>query len=475
MKTIRGKLFFLFCSLMVLSVLAGILMNTSLLEPFYIYKNKAVFADVSGRISDEYLSGAPDLPDYLSEIDTSEGVSSMIVDRQGRILYVSFPQKADDSSKKVPKEIQDLMNQSSIDASGNALYTVMEKQNSETPKLAYVTRLEDRGFLILTKQMKGIEESVLIANEFFALAGVIVVIVGGILMFFFARTVTRPVVEISATARAIAGLDFSRRITVKSKDEIGSLAGSINDISDKLSVSINTLRQDIERRKALVRNISHELKTPIGVIKGYTEGLQYAVAEDQCTRDAYCAVIVSECDRMDRMVRELLDLSLLEANVIPFSPTEFGAGKIIAQVAKRLMSEVSRKDIALVLEADDSVHLTADFELLERALSNLMTNAIKHADGEKRVVFSVREAGDMVRFSVFNTGKNISEDELSRIWDVFYKVDKSRSRGDAGHGIGLSIVRSVAELHGGHAWAANAAEGVIFYIELPRKTHRDFT
>jgi signal transduction histidine kinase len=98
-----------------------------------------------------------------------------------------------------------------------------------------------------------------------------------------------------------------------------------------------------------------------------------------------------------------------------------------------------------------------------------MTNAIKHTAGEKRVVFTARESGDSVRFAVFNTGKNIPEDEFAKIWDVFYKVDKSRSRGDGGHGIGLSIVRSVAELHGGRSWAANASGGVVFYIELPRK------
>jgi signal transduction histidine kinase len=163
--------------------------------------------------------------------------------------------------------------------------------------------------------MKGISESVAIANQFYIVAGLIIILLGGLFIIIFSKRITEPIVEMSNVAESIANLDFEKRVSSDSRDEIGSLGRSINRICEKLSASMNSLQQDVERRKQLVRNISHELKTPIGVIKGYAEGLKYGVVEDKDKTSKYCTIIATESDRMDRMVRELLNLSVLESGM----------------------------------------------------------------------------------------------------------------------------------------------------------------
>jgi len=257
---------------------------------------------------------------------------------------------------------------------------------------------------------------------------------------------------------------------VTSNDEIGLLAKSINNISDKLKVSIEALKGDIEFQKGLARNISHELKTPIGVIKGYAEGLLFGVADNKEMKDNYCRVIVDECDRMDSLVKELLDLSALESgNSTVKRDSIFDLSALIESVTKRLTPIFIEEGITCHTECDDGIELEGDFELLERALTNIVMNGVKYNNENRYIKLVARTVDDVVLISVYNTGEAIPHEELSKIWDVFYKVDKSRQRKFGGHGLGLSIVKSIILLHKGEVTAKNSIGGVEFILKLPLK------
>ena len=472
MRTIRAKIAFIFTMFMVLLVLIGIGLNALFLEQYYIYKNRDVFISVSETINLEYMNNKKNIDNFIDLIDRVDGINSTIADKNLAAKYNSFPQKSDPNPARLPNEIEYLILQNKQKLDTSYIYTVVGKSKAQAPKLIFISRMDNGEILILKKPMKGIGESVSIANQFFLLSGLLVIGLGGIFIFVFSKKVTKPVVEMSKVAESIANLDFSKRVLDDSQDEIGDLGRSMNHISEKLSDSMDALRLDVERRKQLVRNISHELKTPIGVIKGYAEGLKYGLADDRQKIEKYCTVIAEESDRMDRMVRELLSASLLESGALALQTSTFSIGECIRQIAGRFENLLEERAITLGWNDQSNVQVTADYELIERAISNFIINAIHHADGRKQIQVTVSQQDQAVRVTVFNTGKAIPEEDLAHIWDVFYKVDKARSREDSGHGLGLSIVKLIAELHRGSAGVENVEGGVQFYLQIPSSSEK---
>jgi signal transduction histidine kinase len=466
--TIRRKMTLVFSTFLVALVLVGVLLNVGFLLRFYIRQNRAAFLTTASAIAKQYASDKSGVETLIDGIDRLDNISCTISDAQGRILFTSFPVKTDAGSRKLAADITKVIRENQSKLATTFVYTVLERQDGLAPKLVFVRRLDDGGYLVLQKAMKGIRESVAIANRFYVFSGLALLLVGGVFVYFFAKRMTRPIVEMSEVAEGISNLDFSRRVGTEQQDEIGTLGRSIDRISERLSASLEELKLDVERRKQLVRNISHELKSPIGVIKGYAEGLRFGVAEDPEKSDRYCAVIAEECDRMDGMVRELLTLSMLESGGMEAHRMRFDLGDVVRRVAERFEPVLSAKGIAFSLDVPGPAPVEADEELVERAVVNYLTNAMNHADDDRRVVAAVgRAPGGGTRLSVFNTGSGIPPKEMARIWDVFHKVDQARSREYGGHGLGLSIVKLVAGLHGGAVGVENVDGGVRFFLDLP--------
>ncbi len=467
MKTIRTKLFFFFTLFTVVLVAAGILLNAVFLERYYIYKNKSIMEQTAGEISSEYTQRPGGIVPFINQIDRVDGINCTIADASLNAICNSFPEKQDSDARRLPGEIEQIIRENSVILQGGFIYQVIEKPTDEPPRLVFVSRMNAGEYIILKKSMKGIQESVAIANQFYVLAGLFIILAGGFSMFYFSKKLTAPIIEMSGVAESISNLDFNRKVGFDSADELGSLGRSINNMAEKLNNSLAALQQDVERRKQLVRNISHELKTPIGVVKGYAEGLKFGVAQDKDTGDRYCTVIAEECDRMDRLVQELLNLSMLESGTFQIQSFSLDLGGLVQICAERFAPVLEERGIQLEIRREGNLTVKGDQELLERIMNNFMINAIDHTDGAKRVEIGAENTGCAVRISVFNTGPAVPTAEMERIWDVFYKVDKARTRLYGGHGLGLSIVKLIAGLHGGTAGAFNLEDGVLFYADIP--------
>jgi two-component system sensor histidine kinase VanS len=467
-KTIRIKLFLFFIGFLVSFIIFGTFINTLFLEKFYVYKNRGIFDGVEQQIKAEFLQNRNGIEDFIGIIDRLDGINISITDKKQSIIYSSFPKKQSVETSRLPIEIEEVIGPRADELQKSAIYTLVEKQGDQAPKLLYVSRLTSENLLIMTKPIKGIRESSDISNQFYILAGLFMVLIGSILIYILSKKMTKPIEEMSAIAENIANLDFEQKVAVTSGDEIGGLAKSINTISEKLKISIQGLKQDIEFQKELARNMSHELKTPIGVIKGYAEGLLYGVADDQEMMNKYCRVIVDECDRMDNLVKELLNLSMLESKDAKLEHVmKFKISLLVDSVMERLDPIFKEHSITCQTACKDELEINGDFELLGRALTNMVMNAIKYCDENKYIRISVHRADNFALVSVYNTGPGIPQEEIGKIWDVFYKVDKARSRKFGGHGLGLSIVKSIIQLHGGTVAVENRTGGVEFSITLP--------
>ncbi len=456
-KSIRFHLFMLFALVMVAFVLTLVLLNATFLEQYYVIKNEGLFKNVATQVLSAL--NEPNPQSILADLDRSEGISIFIADQKYTLKYASQKQR-----EKLPREIVEFIKEQKPDS--RAAYAVVEKPNAE-PKLLYVAR-HQKDYMVLTKPMKGIRESVTIADEFFLFGGIFALIVGSLSMLGFSKSLTKPIVEMSAVAHDMAELKFERKVVVKTQDELGVLAQSLNTVSDRLKASIENLKGDIEFQKMLSRDLSHEMRTPIGVIKGYAEGLKFGVADETHMRQKYLDTIISECDRMDHMVKELLDLSKLEAkDFVLTDVVAFRLSSLCETVRERFAPIISEHQINFSVECDSSICISANYSLLERLLSNLLSNAIKYNNEKKIVRLSVREYHNQVEIVVFNTSEDIEEVELAKIFDTFYKIDKARSRKAGGHGLGLSIVSSIAHHHGGTVIARKRMDGIEFVLSLP--------
>ena len=222
-------------------------------------------------------------------------------------------------------------------------------------------------------------------------------------------------------------------------------------------------------RKSFISDVSHELKTPIALIQGYSEGLLENVNSDEENRKFYAEVILDETNKMDKLVKQLLELMKLEYGKREFNNREFDIvelEKAVIQKSKLLLEE---KKVKVILDTSKEIKVFADDFYIEQVITNYLTNAIKNVkeiDGEKYIKIENENLteSNVIRIKVFNTGENISEENLERIWKRFYKVDESRNRSQGGTGIGLAFVKAIMTNYNMKYGVINCEKGIEFYF-----------
>ena len=275
-------------------------------------------------------------------------------------------------------------------------------------------------------------------------------------------------------------LDFEARYTGHHNDELGILGNSMNDMSEKLEKAISDLKsanielqKDIEKkeevdemRKEFISNVSHELKTPIALIQGYAEGLQEGITDNPEDMQYYCDVIIDEANKMNKMVKSLLTLNQLEFGDSHVNMERFNLISVIYGVISSMKLQAQQKDVKIQFTCDEEVFVWADEFQIEEVITNYLSNALNHVDENKIIKVEIIRKNGIVRVAVFNTGKNIPEQDLENIWIKFYKVDKARTRAYGGNGIGLSIVKAIMDRHNKSYGVINKENGVEFWFEL---------
>ena len=339
---------------------------------------------------------------------------------------------------------------------------------------------DNKTIFLMSTPLASIRESVELANRFLAYVGIAALLVGSLFIYFATKKITSPILQLANLSEKMSNLDFDAKYTGQAEDEIGVLGNSMNRLSDTLKETIGQLRtantelqQDIEEkikvdemRKDFIANISHELKTPIALIQGYAEGLTEGMAEDPESRDYYCEVIMDEANKMNKMVRQLLTLSALEAGNDAPVMDRFDLTDLIRGVINSVGILIQQKEADVHLEDCGPVYVCADEFKIEEVVTNYLNNALNHLAGEKKIVITVEDNGEEALVTVFNTGNNIPEEDIPNLWTKFFKVDKSHTREYGGSGIGLSIVKAIMDSHRKACGVRNVEGGVEFWFTL---------
>lgn len=308
---------------------------------------------------------------------------------------------------------------------------------------------------------------------------VVIIVVSIIAAFFYTIYMTTPIKKISRISKQMAALDFNGLCTVRRTDEIGVLADSLNDLSRKLSSALSELQSanqklqaDIDMERQLERQrveffsaASHELKTPITIIKGQLQGMLYQVGRYK-DRETYLAQSLEVTDNLERMVQELLTISRLDTPGYAFNPSHIHFDKLIKDRLAANEDLFMQHELTVEKDISSEVSISGDLQLLQKVVDNLLGNAAAYSPAGEYITVKVWRADEKAHLTIENTGVHIPDEDIPKLFEAFYRVDQSRNRQTGGTGLGLYIVKTILDLHRAAIKIENTGQGVMVLVQF---------
>ena len=485
--SIKSQMIAIFVGLIGCVLLALLVINMNFLEPYYISNKKTEFVNMYGSLRNAMESGTIEQQDEAEELwhmAEKNNMSYLIVDEDKARMFTNVH----DMDMLQNQLAGYLLNQ--VQKKSRILDSTEEYQltRSRSPwnKEEYIEmwgEFADGSIFLIRSPIESIRESASISNRFLIIIGCFMIVICTVLIWYFSKRLTDPILELAALSERMANLDFEAKYTSGGKNEIGNLGDNFNRMSAKLESTIselksanNCLMKDIEQKEKLEQmrndflgNVSHELKTPIALIQGYAEGLKEGVSDDSESREFYCDVIMDEASKMNQMVKNLLALNQLEFGDEDIQFERFDLTAVIRGILQSMEILAQQDDMRVIFRQQEPVYVWADEFKVEQVVRNYVSNAFHHAGLEKVIEVRIKRQDDRARITVFNTGAPIPEKDVVHIWDKFYKVDKAHTREYGGNGIGLSIVKAIMESFHQKYGVNNYENGVEFWFELDVK------
>lgn len=493
-KSVRAKLFLTLCIVILMIIFFFIVINNTVLETLYFHSKKEASLNVFNYINENLPKTAEELNEghyrlELEKLEVKDNFEIIVLQDENEVYVTNKNFVADFGTiNDITYDIEySIFNKTDIMYSReNINMRKMVNRNNGFSYILVDSVLENGNKLYIRTPIAPIQESAALSNRFIYVLGFAAIILGGIAIIFITERFTKPIEELNDIANEMAKLNFKRKYRINdSEDEIDELGKSINTLSDKLEETINQLKinnseleKDIEAkskidemRKQFISDVSHELKTPIALIQGYAEGLVENVTTDEESRKFYTEVILDEANKMDKLVKRLLELMKLEYEDRKFNDEKFDIVELINSVVKNSKVVLEEQKINVDFQEENPIYVFADDFYIEQVITNYFTNAIKNVeeiDKVKEIKISVKKSKELgkYRVSVFNTGKKIDEENLNRIWTRFYKVDTARTRSKGGTGIGLALVKAIMTKYNNAYGVKNKKNGVEFYFDI---------
>lgn len=333
--------------------------------------------------------------------------------------------------------------------------------------------------LLLAKNTNKESQVVLALQKTLPILSVAILLVSVIAAFFYTWYMTKPIKKISKLSKQMADMDFSGLCPTNRTDEIGVLSHSLNDLSKKLAAALSELQEanqklqadiDMERRLEKQRveffaAASHELKTPITIIKGQLQGMLYQVGRYK-DRETYLAQSLEITDTLGKMVQELLTISRLDTPGYTCKKSNLNLSNFIIDRITVFEDLFMQKDLTVEQSISPEIYILGDMQLLQKALDNLLGNAAAYSGAVNQILIKLWKETETTTLTIENTGAHIPDEAISKLFEPFYRVDQSRNRQTGGTGLGLYIVKTILDLHGAKIEITNTIQGVIVSVQF---------
>lgn len=500
-RSIRAK-FFLAISVVAL-VFIGVLiaLNLFFYDDYYLSTRKTELRSVYQTVRSSYAAAPEDLASTLDSLENQSAIRLAVVLADGTVDYASIFMQ--DEGMTPPNDftapaggapafpdtrrgyavlsaVFGAMDATIFTADSYEYLTVALHGDEQYLSLCGTLDTDAQACLIAYMPYSFIEQNSSFNLLFLLIAGGCALLICLVCAYFISRQFTRPLIEMSHVADRMSELDFSRKYDGAGRDEVGQLGQSLNRLSAYLEQAIGELQQSNEHlaqeiqekeridsmRREFIVNVSHELKTPIALIQGYAEGLTAGVADDPEDRKFYCDTIADEADHMNKLVMQLLNLSKLELGAEQTYCEDVDLHALFESAVRKTAVLCESRGLHVTYDSTGlSVH--SDGGLLDQVLMNYLSNAIRYTADGGHINLSAHRTERGVCLTVFNEGDGLPEDELTKIWEKFYRTDSARSRENGGTGIGLSLVRAIADTLHGACGAQNTEGGITFWFDIP--------
>ncbi len=419
------------------------------------------------RIGDSLVTeyGTEGFEDLLYSTSLNEGIVIQILDKEGRLVY--------------PLNLIDIIRQARLDyrlfaeflinlsqsESDFVIYT-REDTRLNNPTLIYGAILDNdessNYFLYINSILQPIDSTVnVLKNQLIIVTGIsLILALGG--SYFIAKKFTKPIENITKSAQSLGQGDYSIEFEKGYYTEIDNLADTLNYATKELS-------KTEELRRDLIANVSHDLRTPLTLIKSYGEMIRDISGNDEEKRNYHVKTIIDEADRLTRLVNDLLDLSKVQSGIESIEFNNFDIRETTVRVLKRFNYFKDNEGFEFNLNSPANIYIKGDQKKIEQVIYNLISNAVNYSQDIKEVVINIFQDEARVKFEVIDKGVGIPDEDLDDIWDRYYKVDKGHKEAIAGTGVGLSIVKSILIAHNGlYGVESEVGKGSKFYFILKK-------
>jgi len=487
-KSISNKLTFIIILLVSLLLLGSMLFMSYSFERYYTKTKKTALAENLESFRSGSVSAGDTLIESINDFETRNNTRLFIFGQNGALQYMAYGgSKIDgDYIEIINRFFGDMVRDASLTDSLLSDETIIsreyERQDGSMNYFLTASTIRLQGsesFAISISSMVPINESARTIKNFFVyvfMGGFIVVV---ILAFLISNTVTKPIRKLTASSKELADLNFDIPIDMTQKDEIGELAESLSTLSmnlksalGELSEKNKLLEEDIlksqkleNQRKDFIRDISHELKTPITLIQGYTEGLIDGIGEDR--KEEYLSIILDETRNMEKLVKDMIELSYTESQAFVLNCARFNLSSALVDSATPFL-DYDIRGLKFNFNIEKQYFINGDKIKLSTVFRNIFKNAVTYTDRnhEAKIDIWLYEENCELILKIVNSPAHIDENELGDIWIQFYKKDKSRQRTDGSSGLGLSIIKNILDKHKLRYSLQNENTGVAFIIKF---------
>lgn len=489
-KSITWKLFIVTALVFIIFISTTLLVQSLFFEKFYVSKKEAGLKNGIEKFKVSYNKTKDNeaVIQLIKDFEENNNAKIAILDNYQNLKFIvkSSNEKADNARIRIINDVirswtmnSDIME--GMKKQDKTITKIASKKSNEVRTIVMATSDNKKGDVIFAiSSLQPVNEASTVIKEFYFYFYIVAVVLIIVLSFIYSNMISKPLLKLNETASKMAVLDFSQKCHEQREDEIGNLSNTLNFLSENLDEALTSLKgantkleKDIEKERALERMrkefvaaVSHELKTPISLIEGYAEGIKDGIFEGS-DKNYYIDVIIDESKRMGNLVYDMLDLSQLESGNFKLVKEEFFIYKLIESIVKRFSALIEEKHIDFKMNLIEDIKIYADWRRMEQVLINFITNAIRHT-GKQGYIKIAMEKSENNKSLIYieNSGEKIPEEEMDKIWDKFYKIDKSGNRKLGGTGVGLAIVKNILMLHGYECGVENVNEGVRFYFIL---------
>lgn len=445
-------------------------MQVIFIQSYYSSMKKSQVHKLADNIEVAYDNGKEEFEQYIDNIAYKNAATIFIFNNDGETIYSSNNSSGQSNIAQVPTrpisiDTNGMVNKI-LSSSNNKVSYTLRVDRFKTELYVYGTLMQNSNdCLVIVSSIDPIDATTSVLQSQLLYVTVIALLIASIVSIFISRNLSKPIKKINEGARELAKGNYNIKFEKSDYKEL-------DDLADTLNFATEELAKTDKMKKELIANVSHDLRTPLTMIKAYSEMIRDLSGDNKEKREKHLKVIIDETDRLTTLVNDMMDISKIESGLVVLNKETFDLSDLTHKIVERFILANNSTDLNLIVDTPKSVYINADKSKIQQVLYNLISNAINHSGDSKEIKVKIILIAKKVRVEVTDNGIGIKKEDLPHIWSRYYRAANSFKRSSTGgSGLGLSIVKNILDIHGADYGVESQYEkGATFWFELEKSS-----